>query len=93
VGIFKGALRARAVSVVLLAALLPATTSSAAPLPDFRDTIRLRRVEHVEFTASGATTLQVSAPVDGAAAPPGYYMMFVVDEEGVPSEASWVRVE
>lgn len=52
-----------------------------------------QRYVGVEFTAWGATTLQVSAPVDGAAAPPGYYMMFVVDKEGVPSEASWVRVE
>lgn len=26
-------------------------------------------------------------------APPGYYMLFVIDSEGVPSEAGWVKIE
>lgn len=38
------------------------------------------------------TTLSLQAPPDGGIAPPGYYMLFVVSKDGVPSEARWVRV-
>jgi hypothetical protein len=37
-------------------------------------------------------TLFVSAPADGSIAPPGDYMLFVVDALGVPSEARFVRL-
>lgn len=35
-------------------------------------------------------SLSVTAPPSGVAAPPGYYMMFVVNG-GIPSEAEWVQ--
>lgn len=35
---------------------------------------------------------QVSAPANPNLAPPGYYMMFVVDDNGIPSEAAWVQI-
>ena len=35
---------------------------------------------------------QVTAPVDGFTAPPGYYMMFALDANGVPSVANWVHL-
>jgi len=38
------------------------------------------------------TFYAVAAPPDGGAAPPGDYMLFVVDTAGVPSVARWVRV-
>ena len=38
------------------------------------------------------THLQVSAPANANLAPPGYYMMFIVDSDGVPSVAHWIRV-
>jgi hypothetical protein len=44
------------------------------------------------FKASGASTLTVTAPPDGNHAPPGYYLLFVVDGRGVPSEAKIVRI-
>jgi hypothetical protein len=34
----------------------------------------------------------VTAPPDGNHAPPGYYLLFVVDGRGVPSEAKIVRI-
>jgi hypothetical protein len=42
------------------------------------------------FTA-GTSSLTVTAPVDGNLATPGYYMLFLVDTNGVPSVASIVR--
>jgi hypothetical protein len=48
---------------------------------------------HVDlsFTVSG-DTLNVTAPANGRAAPPGDYMLFLVSSEGVPSVADWVEV-
>jgi hypothetical protein len=36
--------------------------------------------------------LNVAAPANAALAPPGYYMLFVVDAAGTPSTAVWVRL-
>jgi len=36
--------------------------------------------------------LTVTGPVDGNSAPPGYYMLFLVNSSGVPSSASIVQV-
>ena len=36
--------------------------------------------------------LDVRAPAGPGAAPPGYYMLFVLDADGTPSVARWVRV-
>lgn len=42
--------------------------------------------------SAGAGGLEVGAPASSTHAPPGWYMMFLVDDQGVPSVASWVRV-
>ena len=39
-----------------------------------------------------ADRLICSAPPDSAVAPPGHYMLFLVNRRGVPSVASWVQV-
>jgi hypothetical protein len=44
----------------------------------------------LSFTA-GTTSLTVTAPVDSRLAPPGWYMLFLVDSAGVPSVAAMVR--
>jgi hypothetical protein len=49
-----------------------------------------RRVS-LPFSASNGT-LNVQAPANGAAAPPGNYMLFIVNGNGVPSVASWVHL-
>src|SRR5205823_3795580 len=42
--------------------------------------------------SAGSGALQVQAPANTNLAPPGPYMMFIVDTNGVPSLASWLRV-
>ena len=49
-----------------------------------------RRVS-LPFTASNGV-LNVQAPPNGADAPPGNYMLFIVNSNGVPSVASWVHL-
>jgi hypothetical protein len=41
---------------------------------------------------AGANGLRVTAPRDGTLAPPGYYMLYAIDDAGVPSTAAWVRI-
>ena len=36
--------------------------------------------------------LRLKAPVSNAVAPPGYYMLFVLNDRGVPSLAKWVQI-
>jgi len=45
----------------------------------------------VPFTASGGR-LTATLPSDPSIAPPGHYMLVVVDARGVPSPARWIRV-
>ena len=45
----------------------------------------------LSFTA-GSGTLSVQAPASGAIAPPGDYMLFIVNKSGVPSVAATVHV-
>ena len=46
----------------------------------------------LSFTA-GNGTLTVTAPPNGNIAPPGYYMLFLLNSSGVPSVASFVELE
>ncbi len=39
-----------------------------------------------------ATTIEIEAPAHGNIAPPGYYMLFIVNNQGVPSEARFVLI-
>jgi hypothetical protein len=41
--------------------------------------------------AAGAGSLTVTVPVDRNLAPPGNYMLFIVDTNGVPSTAATVH--
>jgi plastocyanin len=38
------------------------------------------------------TTLQVQAPPHGNVAPPGYYLLFLVDRDRVPSTGVWIKL-
>lgn len=46
----------------------------------------------LSFTTSG-TTLNVTTPASAATTPPGYYMLFATNDQGVPSVASMVRFD
>ena len=50
-----------------------------------------QRYVDVSFSADG-TTLTLTAPANGNMAPPGPYMLFILNDEGVPSVASWVQL-
>ncbi len=39
-----------------------------------------------------ADGITMTSPLNATVAPPGYYMLFVLDGDGVPSVASWIRV-
>jgi hypothetical protein len=50
-----------------------------------------QRMIGLSFT-SGAGVLNVTAPPNGNIAPPGYYMLFLLNSAGVPSVASFVQL-
>lgn len=50
-----------------------------------------QRLVDLSFTASGGT-LSVTAPPNANIAPPGWYMLFLVNRAGTPSVAAWVRL-
>ena len=50
-----------------------------------------QRMVGLAFTA-GSGTLSVTGPPNGNIAPPGYYMLFLLNTQGVPSVASMVQV-
>jgi hypothetical protein len=50
-----------------------------------------QRLVNVPFTP-GAGKLSATIPAEAKIAPPGWYMLFLVDNAGVPSVASWVHL-
>jgi hypothetical protein len=50
-----------------------------------------QRVVGLAFTSSSGV-LTVNLPPNSNVAPPGYYMLFILNNAGVPSMASWVQV-
>jgi len=79
---------------------VPITISSTAAIAKVTF-IRLSTVTHatnmnqrmnlLAFTANGST-LTVTFPANANLAPPGYYMLFVLDANGVPSIAKIIRI-
>lgn len=56
----------------------------------FDQDLRYRPLE-IQLQGNGSLTVQV--PASPAALPPGYYMLFLVSEGGIPSVAEWVLVQ
>ena len=50
-----------------------------------------QRLIETNFT-KGNGTLSVTSPPSATVAPPGYYMLFVLDSSGVPSVAKFIRI-
>lgn len=50
-----------------------------------------QRLNRLTFSASGST-LSVTAPANRNLAPPGHYMLFIIDSDGVPSIAKIVQI-
>lgn len=51
-----------------------------------------QRCVELVIASRGAGQLMVTAPPDGSVAPPGYYMVFLMDQLGVPSNARFLRI-
>jgi hypothetical protein len=49
-----------------------------------------QRANILDFTAVEGG-VNIDLPANGDEAPPGYYMLFLVNDEGVPSVAEWIR--
>ena len=50
-----------------------------------------QRFQDVAFTQDGAN-LTVTMPASADYAPPGFYMLFALDAQGVPSQAKIIRL-
>lgn len=44
------------------------------------------------MTGHSATEVHVTAPPDGTVAPPGWYLLFLVDTDRIPSTGAWIRL-
>ncbi len=51
-----------------------------------------QRYVPLRITGRRPCTLDLASPTNANVAPPGYYMLFLVDSDGVPSVAKWVRI-
>jgi hypothetical protein len=51
-----------------------------------------QRLVDVAFTAQHGDEVRMELPTSAGLAPPGWYMLFAVDEAGVPSNAAWLRL-
>lgn len=51
-----------------------------------------QRLVDLPIAAQGAGKVRVQVPANRNLAPPGWYMLFVVDQAGLPSVASWVHL-
>lgn len=44
------------------------------------------------ITGTTAAAVKASAPPNGNVAPPGHYILFLVDNDRTPSEGKWIRL-
>jgi hypothetical protein len=51
-----------------------------------------QRLIRLPITAIAAGSVDVQLPADGAIAPPGPYMLFIVDGDRIPSEAQFIQL-
>jgi hypothetical protein len=51
-----------------------------------------QRFNNLIFTVTSSTQLRVTAPANPNLAPPGYYMMFLINSAGVPSVAHFIHL-
>ena len=51
-----------------------------------------QRAIECEITGGDATQITVKAPPDGNIAPPGHYLLFLIDANRVPSIGHWIRI-
>ncbi len=77
------------------------TMQTSDPINEF-NLVRMSAVTHgvntdqrflsVDFTNQGGNDYELTAPANGNIAPPGYYMLFALSENGTPSEAKIIQI-
>lgn len=67
----------------------------ARPMAVTHQTDSEQRMISLSFTVTGPMTIEAIAPAGtpSGIAPPGYYMLFILDQDGVPSIAKWIRIK
>ncbi|MEW1696850.1 kelch motif-containing protein [Streptomyces sp. NPDC091278] len=55
--------------------------------------VEQRSIELGLVKGRDGTTVTVDVPDDRTLVPPGWYMLFVTDTDGIPSEARWIQVD
>jgi hypothetical protein len=73
-----------AANIQSIALIRPAATTHAFDME--------QRMVRLDFVVSKAGTLTVISPPMSSIAPPGYYMLFLVNDKGVPSIAEFVQL-
>jgi len=51
------------------------------------------RLIWLQITSTDSTGVNVSAPINNRVAPPGDYMIHIINSAGIPSEAKVVRIQ
>jgi len=51
-----------------------------------------QRCLFLNIVESSGTTIKIQSPKDGSWAPPGYYLLFVVNDQGIPSVGKSVKI-
>jgi hypothetical protein len=63
-----------------------------APITSTHSVDTSQRYLELQIANSGRNQLLLKSPLNTAAAPPGYYMLFLLDAKGVPSVAKWIQL-
>ena len=79
--------RSRATTAVLVA---PAATTHGNDMNQRLVPLKVKKPKRKKATKS--KRLNAVAPPSAGVAPPGYYMLFVLNKKGVPSVAKWVKL-
>ncbi|WP_234825126.1 galactose oxidase-like domain-containing protein [Cupriavidus necator] len=51
-----------------------------------------QRFIKLQYANDGSGNLQVTMPASSSLVPPGYYMLFIIDSQGIPSVAEFVHI-
>ncbi|WP_329415434.1 galactose oxidase early set domain-containing protein [Nocardia vinacea] len=51
-----------------------------------------QRLIDLEFTSAAPDSVTLTLPSNPALAPPGWYLVFVVNDQGVPSTGQWLHL-
>ena len=64
-----------------------------APITSTHSVDTSQRYLELTIANTGRNQLLLKSPANAQAAPPGYYMLFLLDAKGVPSIAKWVQLD